>query len=184
MATAADTGTTGIRKRIATLRSRLERLLLWRVWERMLEIEFVDRSIALAGKAFVSFFPLVIVIAAFMPEGIRESIVSSVTHRLGIRGDALVTAQGGVRVVGRRSACDRCARPRAHDLLRHLVHDCAAARVPPRVAPPAARPTRRVRARAVLAARDGGVDRAPRSVCAARSAMASDSASSPSWRSR
>jgi hypothetical protein len=29
----------------------------------MLEIEFVDRSIALAGKAFVSFFPLVIVVA-------------------------------------------------------------------------------------------------------------------------
>ena len=33
----------------------------------MLEIEFVDRSIALAGKAFVLFFPLVIVVAAFMP---------------------------------------------------------------------------------------------------------------------
>jgi hypothetical protein len=30
----------------------------------MLEIEFVDRSVALAGKAFVSFFPLVIVVAA------------------------------------------------------------------------------------------------------------------------
>jgi hypothetical protein len=28
--------------------------MLWRVWERLLEIEFVDRSIALAGKAFVS----------------------------------------------------------------------------------------------------------------------------------
>ena len=54
------------------LSGRLERLLLWRVWERMLEIEFVDRSIALGGKAFVSFFPLVIVIAAFMPDGVRD----------------------------------------------------------------------------------------------------------------
>ena len=84
---------TEMRSRIAVLRSRVERLLLWRVWERMLEIEFVDRSVALAGKAFVSFFPLVIVVAAFVPERIRLSIVTSVTARLGIRGDALVLAR-------------------------------------------------------------------------------------------
>jgi len=74
---------------VTALRTRLERLLVWRVWERMLEVEFIDRSVALAGKAFVSFFPLVIVVAAFMPEGIRSSLVSSVTFRLGLRGDAL-----------------------------------------------------------------------------------------------
>ena len=82
-----------MRERMAALRSRLQRLLLWRVWERMLEIEFVDRSVALAGKAFVSFFPLVIVVAAFVPERIRSSIISSVTFRLGIRGDALALAR-------------------------------------------------------------------------------------------
>jgi membrane protein len=82
-----------VRERIAVLRARLERLLLWRVWERMLEIEFIDRSIALAGKAFVSFFPLVIVVAAFAPERIRSSIVTSVTARVGIQGDALALAR-------------------------------------------------------------------------------------------
>ncbi len=56
---------------VAALRTWLERTVVWRVWERMLEIEFVDRSVALAGKAFVSFFPLVIVVAAFMPESVR-----------------------------------------------------------------------------------------------------------------
>ena len=71
----------------------MERLLLWRVWERMLEIEFIDRSVALAGKAFVSFFPLVIVVAAFVPEGIRSSIITAVTARLGIRGDAFALAR-------------------------------------------------------------------------------------------
>ena len=81
-------GITEMRKRIAALRTRLERLLLWRVWERMLEIEFVDRSIALAGKAFVSFFPLVIVVAAFVPERIRSSILTSVTARLGPCGSS------------------------------------------------------------------------------------------------
>ena len=63
------------------------------VWERMLEIEFVDRSVALAGKAFVSFFPLVIVVAAFVPERIRTSIITAVTARLGGAGDALATAR-------------------------------------------------------------------------------------------
>jgi membrane protein len=74
---------------MTALRTRLERTLVWRVWERMLEIEFIDRSVALAGKAFVSFFPLVIVVAAFVPESTRSSIVRSVTVRLGLRGDAL-----------------------------------------------------------------------------------------------
>jgi membrane protein len=86
-------GITEMRNRIAALRTRLERLLLWRVWERMLEIEFVDRSVALAGKAFVSFFPLVIVVGAFAPERIRSSILTSVTARLGLQGDALVLAR-------------------------------------------------------------------------------------------
>ena len=74
-------------------RGRAERTLLWQVWERMLEIEFVDRGVALAGKAFVSFFPLVIVVAAFMPPGVRASIFTTVTHRLGITGAALATAK-------------------------------------------------------------------------------------------
>ena len=60
-----------VRIRADPVRDRAQRTLLWQVWERMLEIEFVDRSVALAGKAFVSFFPLVIVVASFMPVGIR-----------------------------------------------------------------------------------------------------------------
>ena len=82
-----------IKERVAALRSWLERLLLWRVWERMLELEFVDRGVALAGKAFVSFFPLTIVVAAFLPEGMRESIVKAITVRFGLRGDALDLVQ-------------------------------------------------------------------------------------------
>ena len=77
----------------SSLRDRIERLLLWRVWERLVEIEFLDRSIALAGKAFVSFFPLVIVVAAFVPEDVRESILTTLIDRLGIAGDALTTTR-------------------------------------------------------------------------------------------
>ena len=78
---------------VAALRTWLERTVVWRVWERMLEIEFVDRSVALAGKAFVSFFPLVIVVAAFVPESVQESMIRAVTVRLGLDGPALTTVQ-------------------------------------------------------------------------------------------
>jgi membrane protein len=90
------TGRSGIsegRQRIARLRTWLERLLIWRVWERMLEIEFVDRSVALAAKAFVSFFPLVIVVAAFVPARIRMSIITALAARLGLRGEAFSLVQ-------------------------------------------------------------------------------------------
>ena len=83
----------GARDRVTAVRERAQRTLLWQVWDRMLEIEFVDRSVALAGKAFVSFFPLVIVVAAFMPKSIRDSIITTLTHRLGIEGNALVSAK-------------------------------------------------------------------------------------------
>lgn len=83
----------GILEEVTAARTWLQATLLWRVWERMLEIEFVDRSVALAGKAFVSFFPLVIVVAAFLPPRVRSSILATMTHQLGIQGHALTTVK-------------------------------------------------------------------------------------------
>jgi membrane protein len=82
-----------VRGRVQVIRGRAERTLLWKVWDRMLETEFVDRSIALAGKAFISFFPLIIVIAAFVPPHLRTSIFTTLTHRLGITGASLETVR-------------------------------------------------------------------------------------------
>jgi membrane protein len=78
---------------VSSVQEWAQQRLVWRVWERMLETEFVDRSVALAGKAFVSFFPLVIVVAAFMPTSIRTSILTTLTSRLGVRGHALDLAR-------------------------------------------------------------------------------------------
>ena len=44
--------------------TRLESATVGRFWARLLEVEFVDRAVALAAKAVVSFFPLLIVAAA------------------------------------------------------------------------------------------------------------------------
>ena len=81
------------RDTVGSARTRAEHSIGWNVWERMLENQFVDRSVALAGKAFVSFFPLVIVVAAFMPPHTRASILTTLTNRLGVRGHALSLAK-------------------------------------------------------------------------------------------
>ena len=83
----------GVRQWAEAVRDWGQRTLFWRAWERMLEIEFVDRSVALAGKAFVSFFPLVIVVAAFVPQRVRSSILAALTYRLGIQGHAMAIVQ-------------------------------------------------------------------------------------------
>jgi membrane protein len=82
-----------VRAQVEPVRDRAQHTLVWGVWERMLEAEFIDRSVALASKAFVSFFPLIIVVAAFAPDDVRAAIFSSVTRRLGVEGDALATAK-------------------------------------------------------------------------------------------
>ncbi len=73
--------------------TRLEDTVAGRFWSRLLEIEFVDRSVALAAKAFVSLFPLLIVFAAVSPPGARSSIVRAIASRLGVGGQAFATVR-------------------------------------------------------------------------------------------
>src|SRR5215831_9866198 len=82
-----------VEKLVAEVRGWVERTIFWRVWERMLENEFVDRGVALAAKAFVSFFPAIIVVAAFAPPAVREAIGVALAHRAGLSGSGLKTFQ-------------------------------------------------------------------------------------------
>jgi membrane protein len=77
-------------------RGRADSALAWadasflgRLWRRLLEMEFVERSIALAAKAFVSLLPVVIVIAAFLPDRLRAGVVEALATRLGLSGASL-----------------------------------------------------------------------------------------------
>jgi membrane protein len=71
--------------------ARLDGTTVGRFWSRLLEVEFVDRSVALAAKAVVSFFPLLILVAALSPPGARRSIVDGIAARFGVSGDAFLT---------------------------------------------------------------------------------------------
>src|SRR3954451_19516975 len=84
---AASQGTIA-RARVLLARSALYADRYWpgRLWSRLLEVEFVDRSIALAAKAFVSLFPFIIVVAAIVPDRVRAEIVQSLAVRFGLAG--------------------------------------------------------------------------------------------------
>jgi membrane protein len=82
-----------VRARIDAGRRWVERTFVWRIWERMLENEFVDRSVALGAKAFVSFFPFVIVVVTFLPSRTRNSVVHTIQRRFGLSGPSLATVR-------------------------------------------------------------------------------------------
>ena len=50
------------------------------LWGRLLEMEFIDRSIALAAKLFVSFFPMLVVVAAISPALVREQMLEAMRY--------------------------------------------------------------------------------------------------------
>jgi membrane protein len=88
---------TEIRHRLDPVQEWVERSIFWKIWERLLENEFVDRSVALAAKAFVSLFPALIVVAAFAPPHVRVSILESITRRAGLTGAGLDTVKGAFK---------------------------------------------------------------------------------------
>jgi membrane protein len=83
-----------LRHRFDPVQEWAERSIFWKIWERVLENEFVDRSVALAAKAFISLFPALIVVAAFAPHSVRLSIVNTLVHRAGLTGSSTQTVRG------------------------------------------------------------------------------------------
>lgn len=72
---------------------RVETTLPGRLWSRLLEMEFLDRAVALAAKAFVALLPLLVIIAALSPDGFRHQLLDAVAYRFGIEGAAFDTVR-------------------------------------------------------------------------------------------
>lgn len=68
---------------------RLDATWISALWARLLEMEFIDRSIALAAKLFVSFFPMLVVVAAVSPSVVREQMLAAMQSRLGLDGPTM-----------------------------------------------------------------------------------------------
>lgn len=68
--------------------------IVGRIWDRLLEITFVETSVALAAKAFVALMPLLVVVAAVTPSFVRESLQQALQRRMGVDGDLSYLVQG------------------------------------------------------------------------------------------
>jgi membrane protein len=77
---------TRLRRHLEALQAWVQKTILWQLWERLVENEFIERSVALAAKAFVSLFPALIVVAAFLPTSARNSVLATLLRRLGLQG--------------------------------------------------------------------------------------------------
>lgn len=88
---AVPSRTARARQSAADLSVKLESTALGRAWSRMLEVEFVDRSVALAAKAFVSLFPFLLLVTALTPQSVRAEVLESLTNRFGITGAVFET---------------------------------------------------------------------------------------------
>lgn len=84
-----------VRHRAERVAVRLEQTPVGRLWSRSLEVEFVDRSVALAAKAFVSFFPLLIIISALTPTAVRDELLITFVNRFGLAGGSLDVVRQG-----------------------------------------------------------------------------------------
>jgi membrane protein len=93
----ATTGTSRAeRPRLAAALSLLARARRWfdasllgRWWLQLLDLQFVDRAVALAAKAFVAFLPGILTFAALAPERTRRNMAESMERRLGLSGKSL-----------------------------------------------------------------------------------------------
>ena len=105
----------------------LERSPIGALWSRLLEIEFVDRSVALATKLFVSLFPLLIVAASVAPDGVRRQMLDAVAVRCDRRG--VDARSGGVLHTRCHPVGHRIRRCPDGPSPRRLLHHRTAARL-------------------------------------------------------
>src|SRR5215470_7097358 len=69
--------------------------------ERLISVRVVETSVVLAAQAFLALFPLVIVLAAVLPQGASSGLLHDLRSRFGLSGQ---TAQALQKVLVDRSS--------------------------------------------------------------------------------
>jgi len=75
-------------RRLGALVERHEGTLVLRVVRRMVAINGYDRALALSAQAFVGLVPMLVIVAALVPDPVRQSSGSALIAALGLSGDA------------------------------------------------------------------------------------------------
>jgi membrane protein len=103
-AAAAAAGTAKARLWVEPYAVRADASVLGKWYSRMLELEIVDRSVALAAKLFVSFFPFVLGVTSLLPASIARSVRDALVYRFGLSGQAVTVVSGAFASAGQTRA--------------------------------------------------------------------------------
>jgi len=104
-------GVTALRTRLAAWRRwaepyarRVDDSIPGHWYSRVLELEIIDRAVAMAAKLFVAFFPFVLGVASLLPAAVRRAILASLVDRFGLSGEGLQVVQGAFATTGQTKA--------------------------------------------------------------------------------
>ena len=81
--------------RAGRARRILEESLVGRWLDLLLEIQFVDRSVALGAKGLLALLPALVTIAAIAPDDVRVSMAATLGRRMGLSGTSLELVRAG-----------------------------------------------------------------------------------------
>jgi membrane protein len=73
----------GVRRLVAWIRRLVAPFV-----ERLVEVELLDRAVAIASSAFVALIPYMVVVSALLPSYERKSFADSIIHRFDLTGDS------------------------------------------------------------------------------------------------
>lgn len=86
--------------RLSRGRQVVEDSFVGRWVELLLEIQFVDRSVALGAKGLLALLPALVTVAAVAPDGIRASMAATLERRMGLSGASLELVRSGFDQAG------------------------------------------------------------------------------------
>ncbi|MFD4657180.1 YhjD/YihY/BrkB family envelope integrity protein [Kitasatospora sp. NPDC058444] len=99
-----------IRARTAWLRGRTATLrevpFLRRLAAQLLHVRVLDMATRLAAQTFLTAIPVLFVLAAFMPQEVRDSVSESLRTVLGLQGASLDEIKGALHPTGEDSTSD------------------------------------------------------------------------------
>jgi membrane protein len=81
--------------RLRHLRAVLEESFVGRWLELLLDMQFVDRSVALAAKGVLALLPALVTVAAVASDDLRANMASTLERRMGLSGESLDLVRDG-----------------------------------------------------------------------------------------
>ncbi len=96
----APTGSPLVDRTVALVPDWWWRSYPWAVWERLVEVRFLDRALVIAAQEFVAVLPLVIILSSLLASDDSLAVANSIIDRFGLSGAAVLSVRALFAVPG------------------------------------------------------------------------------------